>query len=163
MRQIDAGQWPQPLPKKWLRPPSATASGALAASRPQNHFWRKDMHERYLFVRYVMVGVANTLVHAGVFFLGILLLSQSLANLIAFFVSASFSFFANAKFTFKAAPKKSKYLCFVIFMGGLSYLTGYFCDELSIAPAFTFILHCFLSLIIGFLFSKFLFKERGVQ
>lgn len=121
------------------------------------------MHERYLFVRYVMVGVANTLVHAGVFFLGILLLSQSLANLIAFFVSASFSFFANAKFTFKAAPKKSKYLCFVIFMGGLSYLTGYFCDELSIAPAFTFILHCFLSLIIGFLFSKFLFKERGVQ
>lgn len=121
------------------------------------------MQLRYLFVKYVTVGVANTLVHAIIFFLGTIVLSQSLANLIAFFASASFSFFANAKFTFKAAPRKSKYFFFLFFMGGLSYFVGYFCDYLSIAPIFTFILHCSLSLIIGFLFSNFLFKERGMQ
>lgn len=121
-----------------------------------------NMHEKYLFVKYLIVGIANTLVHAVFFFLGILFLSQSLANLIAFFVAASFSFFVNAKFTFKAAPEKWKYFSFLTFMGALSYSVGYLCDNLRIAPAFTFILHCFLSLGIGFLFSKFLFKERGI-
>lgn len=121
------------------------------------------MHKKYLFAKYLTVGVANTLVHAIVFFIGILLLSQSLANLLAFFVAASLSFFANAKFTFKASPKKWKYLTYLFFMGGLSYLVGHFCAYLGIAPVFTFILHCFLSLIIGFLFSKLLFKERGMQ
>lgn len=121
------------------------------------------MHQKYLFAKYVTVGVANTLVHAIVFFIGILLLSQSLANLLAFFVSASFSFFANAKFTFKASPKKWKYLSYLFLMGGLSYFVGYFCAYLSIAPIFTFILHCFLSLILGFLLSKFIFKDRGMQ
>ncbi|MET1116849.1 MAG: GtrA family protein [Comamonas sp.] len=121
------------------------------------------MHEKYLFVKYLTVGVANTVVHAIVFFIGILLLSQSLANLLAFFVSASFSFFANARFTFKAAPKKWKYLLYLFFMGGLSYFVGYFCGYVGVAPVLTFILHCLLSLIIGFLFSKFLFEERGMQ
>lgn len=120
------------------------------------------MHEKYLFVKYLIVGVANTLVHAIVFFLGILFLSQSLANLLAFFVAATFSFFVNAKFTFKASPKKWKYFSFLGFMGGLSYFVGYFCDNLQILPIFTFILHCILSLGIGFLFSKFLFKERDM-
>lgn len=120
------------------------------------------MHEKYLFVKYLIVGVANTLVHAIVFFLGILFLSQSLANLLAFFVAATFSFFVNAKFTFKANPKKWKYFSFLGFMGGLSYCLGYFCDSLQIPPIFTFILHCLLSLGIGFLFSKFLFKERDM-
>lgn len=123
----------------------------------------EKMPNGYLAVKYAIIGIANTLIHAAIFFLLTFSINQSLANLIAFFVAASFSFYANAKFTFKAAPKRWKYAAFVLFMGLMSYWLGYFCDLFKIFPFFTFILHCFFSLIIGFLFSKFLFKERILQ
>lgn len=121
------------------------------------------MHTTYPAVKYAVVGIANTLIHAAFFFLLTLSLRQSVANLIAFFAASTFSFYANAKFTFKAAPKPWKYMVWVIFMGLTSYGVGSLCDALRIRPLFTFVLHCLLSFIIGFLFSKNLFKERVIQ
>ncbi|EBU6655699.1 translocase, partial [Salmonella enterica subsp. enterica serovar Typhimurium] len=56
-----------------------------------------------LFARYFSVGVINTLLHWVVFAALVYLASttQATANLIAFIVAVTFSFFANAKFTFK--------------------------------------------------------------
>lgn len=46
------------------------------------------------FLRYGLVGIANTLVHAAVFFVLVNLgQAQSISNLAAFFVAVTFSFF----------------------------------------------------------------------
>lgn len=79
-----------------------------------------------LFARYFSVGVINTLLHWVVFAALVYLASttQATANLIAFIVAVTFSFFANAKFTFKKKATSGRYVAFVGFMGVLSYLTA---------------------------------------
>lgn len=114
-------------------------------------------------VRHLTVGVVNTWLHTGAFFQGASILSQSLANFIASFASAYFSFFGKKKFTFNAAHRISKYCFFLFFMGGISYFIAYFFNYLNIALFFTFILHCLLILTIEISLSNFLLKERGMQ
>lgn len=115
-----------------------------------------------LLSKYISIGVINTAIHWSVF--GVLtfvfFVTQATANLLGFVVAVSFSFFANAKFTFKAQATTTKYLSFVIFMGILSYLTGFIADYISLPPLATLIIFSSISLILGFIYSKFfIFKD----
>ncbi|HHR5903944.1 TPA: GtrA family protein [Providencia alcalifaciens] len=115
-----------------------------------------------LFTKYFSVGILNTLIHWAIF--GVLTVflstSQAVANLIGFIAAVSFSFFANAKFTFKAKATAARYLAFTSFMGFLSYLIGYTADQLTLPPLATLIIFSGISLVIGFIYSKvFIFKD----
>jgi putative flippase GtrA len=113
---------------------------------------------------YTVIGVANTLIHWQVFFLLSVAagLSQALSNLAAFCVAASFSFYMNAQFTFAARSSVSGYLLFVLGMGALSLGVGYLGDVWRLHGFFTVALFSALSLVFGFLYSKYVvFRERG--
>ena len=111
-----------------------------------------------LFAKYFSVGVVNTLIHwvifAGLVYL--LSMSQAVSNLIAFCAAVTFSFFANARFTFKAKATSSRYLIFVCFMGALSLITGWAADKLALPPLFTLVTFSAISLVCGFLYSNFI-------
>ncbi|EMM0854497.1 GtrA family protein [Morganella morganii subsp. morganii] len=117
-----------------------------------------------LFARYFSVGVINTLLHWVVFAALVYLASttQATANLIAFIVAVTFSFFANAKFTFKKKATSGRYVAFVGFMGVLSYLTGFIADKVNAAPIITLVAFSAISLVLGFLYSK-LFVFKGME
>lgn len=66
------------------------------------------------FSIYTLIGILNTGLHYVVFYaLYVNSLNQSYSNLIAFLLSATFSFFMNAKFNFKYRVNKKKYFLFV--------------------------------------------------
>lgn len=115
-----------------------------------------------LFTKYFSVGILNTLIHWSIFGLLTVFLStsQAIANLIGFIAAVSFSFFANAKFTFKAKATATRYISFTLFIGLLSYLTGYAADQLRLPPIATLIIFSSISLVLGFLYSKiFVFRD----
>ncbi|MCT6665790.1 GtrA family protein [Enterobacter mori] len=110
-----------------------------------------------LFSRYVSVGVINTALHWLSFavllhFFGA---NQAVANVIAFCIAVTFSFFANAKWTFKAQATPGRYIAFVAFMGIMAALTGYIADVVGAPPVVTLIAFSGFSLVAGFLYSKF--------
>lgn len=111
-----------------------------------------------MFLKYCSIGVVNTALHWLIFGLcfTLLNLSQSTANLAAFLVAVTFSFFMNAKFTFKQAPTGLKYILFTVFMGILSYTTGLIADTLDLHPIITLISFSALSLALGYLYSKWI-------
>ncbi|QXI46870.1 GtrA family protein [Pseudomonas anuradhapurensis] len=113
------------------------------------------------FFKYLLVGVCNTATHAAVFtsmlaFGG----DQAVSNLVAFTVALSFSFLANARFTFRVPLSLSRYLWFVAGMGSLSVSLGYLGDRLGWQPMVTVTLFSLLSLVLGFLFSRWVFREK---
>ncbi|EHM45999.1 GtrA-like protein [Yokenella regensburgei ATCC 43003] len=119
-------------------------------------------HMLKLFTRYVSVGVLNTALHWIVFSVGVYMFSvnQAAANFLAFVVAVSFSFFANARYTFKAKLKVRGYFLFVSFMGLMSIIVGKVSDYYQISPIITLIEFSAISLICGFFFSKLVvFKE----
>lgn len=111
-----------------------------------------------LFARYTSIGVINTLIHWAVFAVCIYAFhtSQTLANFAGFVVAVSFSFFANARFTFKARTTTMRYMIYVGFMGTLSAVVGWEADKVSLAPIATLILFSAISLVCGFIYSKFI-------
>ena len=111
-----------------------------------------------LFARYTSIGVINTLIHWAVFAVCIYAFhtSQALANFAGFVVAVSFSFFANARFTFKARTTTMRYMIYVGFMGTLSAVAGWEADKVSLAPIATLILFSAISLVCGFIYSKFI-------
>ena len=111
-----------------------------------------------VFAKYFSVGVLNTIIHWAVFSFLVYCLkySQASANLFGFVVAVTFSFFVNAKFTFKATVTTGRYILFVTFMGVLSFLTGSASDCLGLNPLFTLTIFSSLSLICGFLYSKYI-------
>lgn len=115
-----------------------------------------------IFLRYTSIGVLNTLVHWVVFVVIFYLVAknQLIANAVAFCVAVTFSFIANAHFTFNAKPTTRRYLLYVVFMGSLSALTGYLADKLAVSPIITLISFSLISLGCGFIYSHFIvFKE----
>ena len=116
-----------------------------------------------LFSRYITVGVFNTAIHWLVFSAGIYMFSvnQAAANILAFATAVTFSFFANANFTFKSKPKVKGYFLFVAFMGLMGVLVGKMSDYYQIAPIVTLIEFSLISLICGFFYSKHIvFREE---
>ncbi|MBJ8401658.1 MULTISPECIES: GtrA family protein [Citrobacter] len=117
-----------------------------------------------LFAKYTSVGVVNTLIHWVVFGTCIYVLStnQALANLAGFIVAVSFSFFANAMFTFKSKASTTRYFLYIGFMGAVSAAVGWGADMLLLPPLLTLISFSAISLICGFFYSKFIvFRDVG--
>lgn len=104
------------------------------------------------------VGVVNTLIHWVVFAVCVygLHTRQALANFTGFVIAVSFSFFANAKFTFKASTTPLRYLFYVGFMGTLSVAVGWAADNSGLAPLVTPIVFSAISLVCGFIYSRFI-------
>ena len=114
---------------------------------------------------YTVIGVANTLIHWQIFFLLSVAagFSQAVSNLAAFCVAASFSFYMNALYTFDSKLSVGGYLLFMMAMGALSYGVGLAGDVWRLHGLLTVALSSALSLVLGFLFSKYVvFRERGV-
>lgn len=109
------------------------------------------------FRRYFAIGLANTAIHWLVFFLLYLefQLAQAPSNLLGFCAAASFSFFANALFNFRVRPSGWRYGLFIGLMGLTTLLIGQMADHLSLPPLFTLVLSSAISLVAGFLYSKF--------
>lgn len=111
-----------------------------------------------LFGRYVSVGVVNTALHWLCF--GVLLhflgASQAVSNVVAFCIAVTFSFFANAKWTFKSQATSGRYVAFVMFMGTMAAVTGYIADRLSLPPLVTLVAFSAFSLIAGFVYSNYI-------
>lgn len=110
-----------------------------------------------LFKRYMSVGILNTLLHWIIFSIAVYLLeiSQAVSNLIAFLIAVSFSYVLNATYTFKKTLRVYSYFIFIFFMGALSFLTGTVADKLIWSPWVTLVIFSSLSLVLGFLYSKF--------
>jgi|SRR5690625_1290446 len=116
----------------------------------------------HLFRKYVSIGVLNTGLHWAVFFILVWLieLNTAWANLFAFFVAVTFSFFANAAYTFQAQATKKKYFLFTAFMALLSFALGWLSDALHLHPFMALISFSLLSLVLGFLYSRYIiFKD----
>jgi putative flippase GtrA len=109
------------------------------------------------FSTYALVGLANTLLHWQMFFvLRVAVgLDQSTSNLAAFCVAASFSYYLNAIYTFDAKLSAMGYLVFLCLMGALSYVVGYLGDRWQIHGLLTVAAFSLLSLVLGFLLSRY--------
>lgn len=109
------------------------------------------------FLTYALVGLANTLIHWQVFFVLRVAFgfNQAMSNFVAFCVAASFSFYVNALYTFEAKTSVFGYVLFLCVMGALSFLVGYLGDRWHIHGLLTVAVFSLLSLVIGFLLSRF--------
>lgn len=115
-----------------------------------------------IFARYTSIGVLNTLIHWLIFALCIygFHTNQALANFAGFVIAVSFSFFANARFTFKASTSAARYMLYIGFMGTLSAAVGWSADICALPPLITLIIFSAVSLVCGFVYSKFIvFKD----
>ncbi|ECZ7896282.1 GtrA family protein [Salmonella enterica subsp. enterica serovar Derby] len=111
-----------------------------------------------LFAKYTSIGILNTLIHWVVFAACLygLHTNQALANFSGFVIAVSFSFFANARFTFNASTTTMRYMLYIGFMGTLSAAVGWFADKCAFPPITTLITFSLISLICGFIYSKFI-------
>lgn len=115
-----------------------------------------------LFKRYASIGVINTLLHWAIFFVvhsfGV---TQAQSNMVAFLVSVTFSYFANARFTFKKQATSYSYMIFIAFMGAMAGITGKASDCMQLPSIVTLVIFSALSLVIGFFYSKnIVFRAR---
>ncbi|WP_174507970.1 GtrA family protein [Klebsiella oxytoca] len=115
-----------------------------------------------LFARYTSIGVINTLIHWAIFgLIHAFGAGQSLSNLIAFSVAVTFSFFANAKWTFKAQATTVRYTMYVVFMGAMAAFIGWIADKMHIPAVMTLIVFSAISLVCGFLYSRLcVFRDK---
>lgn len=108
-----------------------------------------------LLARYASIGVVNTVIHWGVF--GALVLGgapQSVSNVAGFGAAATFSFYANARWTFRAKATKTRYGLYVAFMGALAALVGWGADRTDLHPILTLAAFSLASLLVGFAYSR---------
>jgi putative flippase GtrA len=110
-----------------------------------------------VFFTYSLVGLANTLVHWQIFFvLRVAIgLDQSISNLAAFGIAASFSYYLNAFYTFEAKTSLTGYVFFLCVMGALSFIVGYLGDRWQVHGLLIVTVFSLLSLVFGFLLSRF--------
>ncbi|WP_409359848.1 GtrA family protein [Aureimonas ureilytica] len=102
------------------------------------------------------MGVVNTAIHWTAFALFVWFgASQALANLLAFSLAVTFSFFANARWTFEARSTLTRYLLYVGFMGALATLTGWAADRAHLHPLVTLVGFSAISLVCGYAYSRF--------
>ncbi|WP_346828426.1 GtrA family protein [Serratia inhibens] len=87
--------------------------------------------------------------------------SQWLSNFVAFCIAVSISFFANAKWTFERDATTIRYMMYVFFMGAMASLIGWVADKTSMPPIATLVCFSLISLICGFIYSKYVvFKDE---
>jgi putative flippase GtrA len=110
------------------------------------------------FATYVLVGIANTVIHWQLFFILRIAydLSQAYSNLWAFCAAASFSYYVNALYTFAIPTSLGRYLKFMLCIGGLSFALGKLGDQMQWPGGVTLTVYSAASLVAGFLISKWL-------
>lgn len=111
---------------------------------------------------YCLVGTLNTAIHWTIFFWMLYQFSanQAWANCIAFLIAVTFSFIVNSRFTFAQIPKLKNYGYYTVGMATIATLVGHLSDQFHIFPLLTLIISSAVSLLLGFLYSKFfVFKE----
>lgn len=115
------------------------------------------------FFRYVSVGLVNTVIHCGVFAVMFYALdaNQAVSNLLGFAVAVTFSFFANARYTFNASATAVRYFLYVAFMGGLAATFGLLADLWALPPIVTLVLFAAFSLVCGFIYARFVVFTKG--
>ena len=103
-----------------------------------------------LLSRYISVGIVNTALHWAVFGIMVYIMKndQAVSNVVAFLIAVTFSF--SAKATGRG------YVLFVGFMGLLSFISGQVSDHYNISPLITLIEFSSISLVCGFLYSRFI-------
>lgn len=113
--------------------------------------------------RYISVGITQIIIYWIVFSVLVYLFSysQTISNVIAFLIAVTFAFFANARFTFEVQATTKGYLLFAGFMVLLSFVSGRLSDYYSIHPIITLIEFSAISLICGFIFSKFVVFKKA--
>lgn len=111
-----------------------------------------------LFAKYTTIGILNTLIHWIVFAVSIygFHTNQALANFSGFIMAVSFSFYANAKFTFNASTTTLRYMLYVGFMGTMSATVGWVADMCVLPPIVTLVTFSAISLVCGFIYSKYI-------
>lgn len=111
-----------------------------------------------IFAKYTSIGVLNTLIHWFTFAVCIYAFGsgQAIANFLGFSLAVTFSFFANARFTFRTTVSCRRYILYITFMGALSLIIGWFADFLALPPIITLMTFSATSLICGFIYSKFI-------
>ncbi len=105
---------------------------------------------------FIFIGFINTAIHWAIFFTSMVYISNSqmISNGLAFSTAVTFSFFVNAKVTFKKKASLFRYIIFVIGMLILSLSYGLIADKLALNPFIMLMLFSFSSLLIGFIYSK---------
>ncbi|MEB6533285.1 GtrA family protein [Pantoea stewartii] len=115
-----------------------------------------------LMIRYAVVGMLNTLIHWLTFFSCLEQdYTQALSNFIAFCVSVTLSFLFNGKWTFGRESTTMRYMSYVFFMGSISVMIGSYADRLNLYPLFTIFSFSMISLVFGFLYSKYIIFSNG--
>ncbi|MDH0052969.1 putative flippase GtrA [Pantoea sp. PA1] len=109
-----------------------------------------------LFRKYLVIGIINTAIHWVIFCIlfYVFINNQALANFGAFCFAVTFSFFANAKWTFTTEATTIRYVLYVLFMGGVASLVGWASDKCTLPPLVTLICFSIISLVVGFTYSK---------
>lgn len=114
-----------------------------------------------LFQKYASVGVLNTLLHWGIFYvlywLGV---TQDVANGCAFLVAVSFSFLINSCYTFRSGMTGPRYLLYIVFMGGMAFVLGHVAESSNMPALATLISFSGFSLIAGFLYARYVVFSR---
>ena len=115
------------------------------------------------FSTYTVIGIANTVIHWQLFFVlrAAFDLSQAFSNFLAFCVAATCSFFVNATFTFGMAASVGRYLLFIFCLGSLSLAVGWLADRWRLPGLVTVVVFSLVSLVCGFLLSKYWVFRRS--
>ncbi|MDU2406859.1 MAG: GtrA family protein [Acinetobacter junii] len=113
-----------------------------------------------IFVKYVFIGLLNTVIHWIVFYwLYILNVKQYLGNFIGFCCAVIFSYIMNAKYNFQSKQSLKKFSLFFCLMSTLNLGMGGLADYLNLLPFFTLVVSSGLSFFVGYIVSKyFVFK-----
>ncbi|MBD1554986.1 GtrA family protein [Pseudomonas typographi] len=115
------------------------------------------------FVRYACVGAANTCIHWSLF-LGLVYLAgrgQASANVLAFLAAVTFSYFVNARWTFRTAVSWRRYLYFTCFMAGMAAASGWVAQRLMWPPLLTLCLFSAASLVLGYRYAHGVVFKQG--
>jgi putative flippase GtrA len=123
----------------------------MIVGRNMNKTWQE-------FATYAVIGIANSVIHWQLFFISrnAFELSQALSNFLAFCAAASFSFYANSLYTFEANASMARYLVFMASVGAISLGIGALADHWQWPGLVTLTMFSGISLIVGFLISKWL-------
>lgn len=121
----------------------------------------KHKKEFKQFICFCLIGLINTAIHFIVFISLLKFIPyQSIDNFVGFTFGLLFSFFTNAKFTFKQKATKYKFLKMLIVSGSLSFIFGVIGDFFCLNPILTFVLYIIINPIFSFLFiKKIVFNE----
>jgi len=90
-------------------------------------------------------------------------MGQALANLLAFACAVTVSFFANARLTFQSQPSLRRYVSYVLFLGVLAWVSGAIAERAGLPALVTLIGFSAISLIVGFLYSRFIIFAEPAQ